>query len=101
MTVRSVTGQAFFVLTAALTMAGCGQALPLGPAPAAQHRLASAIVLQMVLSRPSTPSGSCPAGSARLPRAAAEFPGSGQCYRRIGKPLTVTSAAVSYIQQPA
>lgn len=86
---------------AALTMAGCGQALPLGPAPAAQHHLASAIVLQIVLSQPPTPAGSCPAGSARLPRAAEQFPGSSQCYRRIGKPLTITSAAVTYVQQPA
>lgn len=86
---------------AALTVAGCGHALPLGPAPAAQHHLASAIVLQIVLSQPSSPARRCPAGSARLPRAAGEFPGSGQCYRRIGKPLTITSAAVSYIQQPA
>ena len=39
---------------------------------------------------------------ARLPQAAGPFSGSsGQCYRRIGKPLTITSAAVTYIQQPA
>jgi len=43
---------------------------------------------------------SCPAGSARLPRAAEQFPGSNQCYRRLGSPLTITSAAVTYIQQP-
>jgi hypothetical protein len=86
---------------AALTVVGCSQALPLGPTPAAQHHLASAIVLQIVLSQPSSPAGSCPAGSARLPRAAEEFPGSGQCYRRIGKPLTITSATVTYVQQPA
>jgi hypothetical protein len=86
---------------AALTVAGCSQALPLGPAPAAQHHLASAIVLQTVLSQPSSPAGSCPTGSARLPKAARQFPGSGQCYRRIGKPLTITSAAVAYLQQPA
>jgi len=82
-------------------MAGCSQALPLGPTPAAQHHLASAIVLQIVLSQPSPPAGSCPAGSAKLPPAAEEFPGSGQCYRRIGKPLTITSAAVADLQQPA
>jgi hypothetical protein len=29
------------------------------------------------------------------------FPGSGQCYRQLGKPLTITSAAVTYFQQPA
>ena len=85
----------------ALTMAGCSHALPLGPTPAAQHHLNSAIVLQIVLSQPPTPAGSCPTGSARLPKAAEQFPGSGQCYRRIGKPLTITSAAVTYHQQPA
>ena len=85
----------------ALTMAGCSHALPLGPAPAGQHHLNSAIVLQVVRSQPPTPAGSCPTGSARLPKAADQFPGSGQCYRRIGKPLTITSAAVTYLQQPA
>jgi hypothetical protein len=89
------------IAAAALTAVGCSQALPLRPTSAAQHHLASAIVLQIVLSQPSSPPGSCPAGSARLPRAAEEFPGSGQCYRRIGKPLTITSAAVTYVQQPA
>jgi len=53
-----------------------------------------------VLSQPSSAAGSCPAGSAKLPPAAEEFPGSGQCYRRIGKPLTITSAAVTYLRQP-
>ena len=85
----------------ALTMAGCSHALPLGPAPVGQHHLNSAIVLQTVLSQPPTPAGSCPTGSARLPKAADQFPGSGQCYRRLGKPLTITSAAVAYLQQPA
>ena len=85
----------------ALTMAGCSHALPLGPAPVGQHHLNSAIVLQTVLSQPPTPAGSCPTGSARLPKAADQFPGSGQCYRRLGKPLTITSAAVTYLQQPA
>jgi hypothetical protein len=96
-------GAGIALAAAALTVAGCSQALPLGQAPAAQHHLTSAIVLQIVLSEPSSPAGSCPAGYARLPTAADAFPGSGsgQCYRRIGKPLTITSAAVTYIQQPA
>lgn len=85
----------------ALTVAGCSHALPLAQAPAGQHRLNSAIVLQIVLGQPSGAAGSCPAGYARLPKAADQFPGGGQCYRRIGKPLTITSAAVTYIQQPA
>jgi hypothetical protein len=92
-------GAGIAIAAAALTVVGCSQALPLGPTPAAQHHLASAIVLQVVLSQPSSPTGSCPAGSARLPRAAGQFPGSGQCFRRIGKPLTITSAAVTYLQQ--
>jgi hypothetical protein len=98
---RRPTGAGIALATASLTIAGCSQALPLGPTPATQHHLASAIVLQVVLGQPSSPAGSCPAGSARLPRAAEEFPGSAQCYRRIGKPLRITSAAVRYVQQPA
>jgi hypothetical protein len=98
---RRPAGAGIALATVALTVAGCSQALPLGPAPATQHLLASAIALQIVLSQPSSPAGSCPAGSARLPRATQDFPGSGQCYRRLGKPLTITSAAVTYVQQPA
>lgn len=92
-----------FILAAiSLTAAACSQALPLGHAPATQqHHLNSAIVLQIVVGRPSSSAGSCPAGYAMLPKAASQFPGSGQCYRRLGKPLTITSAAVSYLQQPA
>ncbi len=99
--VRRRAGTGIAITAAALTAVGCSQALPVGPTPAAQHHLASAIVLQIVLSQPSSPAGSCPAGSAKLPPAANEFPGSGQCYRRLGKPLTITSAAVIYVQQPA
>jgi hypothetical protein len=86
---------------AAVALTGCSHALPLGPTPAGQHHLHSAIVLQIVRSQPPTPAGSCPTGSARLPKAAEQFPGRGQCYRRLGKPLTITSAAVTYHQQPA
>jgi hypothetical protein len=94
--------RAGFVLVAtSLAVAGCSQTLPLGPAPASQHHLNSAIVLQIVVSDGSSPAGSCPAGYARLPKAASQFLGSAQCYRRLGKPLTITSAAVSYLQQPA
>lgn len=84
-----------------LTVAGCSQALPLSQAPATQRHLTAAIVLQIVVSQASSAAGSCPAGSATLPPAAEEFPGSGQCYRRLGAPLTITSAAVRYLQQPA
>lgn len=84
-----------------LAVAGCGQALPLGQTRATQHHLKSAIVLQIVLAQPSSPAGSCQAGSSRLPKAAKEFPGSDQCYRRLGRPLTITSAAFRYLDQPA
>jgi len=91
----------FLLAAISLTVAGCSQALPLGQTPATQHHLNSAIVLQIVVSHPSSSAGGCPAGYARLPKAANQFPGSDQCYRRLGKPLTITSAAVSYLQQPA
>jgi preprotein translocase subunit SecD len=54
-----------------------------------------------VVSQSPSPAGRCPAGSATLPPKALEFPGSGQCYRKTGKPLTITSAAVTYVRQPA
>lgn len=100
---RRPAGAGIALAAVALTVAGCNQALPLGPGPtpAAQHHLASAIVLQMVLAQPSPAAGSCPAGAAKLPNAAEQFSGSGQCYRRLGQPLTITSAAVTYFQQPA
>jgi hypothetical protein len=94
-------GVGIAVAAVSLIVAGCSQALPLGPAPAAQHHLASAIVLQIVTAQAAPQTGNCPAGSAKLPPAAQEFPGSGQCYRRLGEPLTITSAAVRYLQQPA
>jgi hypothetical protein len=92
---------AFALAALSLTVAGCSRALPLGQAPATQHHLHSAIVLQIVRSHPSSPAGSCPAGYARLPKPADQFPGSSQCYRRLGKPVTITSAAARYFQQPA
>ena len=98
---RRLAGAGIALAVVALTVAGCSHALPLGHAPAAQQRLNSAIVLQIVASQPSSTAGSCPSGSASLPKAAWQFPGSGQCYRRLGKPLTITSAAVRYLQQPA
>ena len=98
---RRPAGTGIALGAVALTAAGCSQALPLGPAPAAQHHLATAIVLQIVVSQQEGPAGSCPDGSARLPRAAEAFPGSGQCYRKTGTPVTITSGAVSYVQQPA
>jgi hypothetical protein len=98
---RCPAGAGIALAALVLTVAGCSQALPLGPAPAAQHHLATEIVLQIVRGQPPSSAGSCAAGSAKLPQAAAEFPGSGQCYRKTGRPLTITSGAVTYFQQPA
>jgi preprotein translocase subunit SecD len=83
------------------TIAGCSQALPLGPTPApapVQRQLATPIVLQIVRSQPASLSGSCPAGSAKLPDPANQFAGSAQCYSKVGTPLTITSAAVNLYQ---
>jgi hypothetical protein len=98
---RRAGGAAIALAALSAAVAGCSQALPLGHAPASQQHLAAPIVLQVVVSEPSSATGTCPAGSARLPKSAEQFPGSGQCYRQIGKPLTITSAAVSYLQHPA
>jgi hypothetical protein len=94
-------GAGIALAAAVLTMAGCSQALPLGPRPPAQHHLATTIVLQAVSSQAASLAGTCPAGSATLPPKALEFPGSAQCYRETGQPLTITSAAVGYLHQPA
>jgi hypothetical protein len=87
-----------------LAVAGCSQALPLGPTPAAQHHLATAIVLQTVRSQPSV-AGTCPAGYTTLPGPGTDNPsapgGPGGCYHKTGTPVTITSAAVTYFQQPA
>jgi hypothetical protein len=74
-----------------LTAAGCGGHLtPLGPdVPPRIHHLRSPIILQAISVQPHTRAGRCPAGSAALPA------GGGQCYRKIGTPMTITSAAVS------
>jgi len=100
-----------------LTVAGCSQALPLGPAPAplpVPSRLASDIVLQPGLSDPGASVSKCPAGSVALsgPGAVdAPAPGSvpvsapstpaGVCFQTLGKPVTFTTAGVAVAQQPA
>lgn len=89
-----------------LTGAGCGHITPLGPdagPPAApphpvagpvlhppQH-LRSPFVLQAARIVPPTRAGGCPAGSTALSRAP------GVCYRKLGTPMTVTSASVSAV----
>jgi hypothetical protein len=78
-----------------LTIASCSHVTPLGPDPAATipqpHPLRSPFVLQEMTMPPPMQPGSCPSGSLALSG------GPGQCYRDAGKPVTVTSAAVSAI----
>jgi hypothetical protein len=80
-----------------LTMAGCSHVTPLGPdsAPSMppQRHLASPMIVQMMRSRPPGQAGGCPAGwvTVSLPPGAAGMP----CYRPAGKPVTITSAAIS------
>jgi hypothetical protein len=100
-----------------LTVAGCSQALPLGPAPAAPptpSRLASAIVLQPGVTDPGASVSKCPAGSVALsgPGATNGAPGgtgpvsspstpTGVCFRTLGKPVTFSTAGVAVAEQPA
>lgn len=64
---------------------------PAATVPQPRH-LASPIVLEAMLSQPPSSAGGCPAGSAALSGPGA---GPGVCYRQLGKPVTITSAAVS------
>src|SRR3984957_11320736 len=89
-----------------LTGAGCGHTTPAGPdsgPPAAtphpfaapvlrppQH-LRSPFVLQAARIVPPMRAGGCPARSTALSRAP------GVCYRKLGTPMTVTSASVSAV----
>jgi hypothetical protein len=76
-----------------LTVASCSHVTPLGPdaAPAVPqpHHLRSPFVLQDVSLQTPTQAGGCPSGSV------ASSGGPVQCYRDVGKPVTVTSAGVS------
>jgi hypothetical protein len=53
------------------------------------QQLRSPFVLQAALIVPPTRAGGCPAGSTALSRVP------GVCYRKLGTPLTVTSASIS------
>jgi hypothetical protein len=99
---RRPAGAAIALAAVALTCAGCSHVLPLRPEPAGPRQLASAIVLQLVLGQPPSPAGNCPGGYAKLSAPAANFPGvSAACYRKVGQPVTFTSAAVTNVYQPA
>jgi hypothetical protein len=104
MAAKPVIGQAFSVLTTPssalasalaaglmLTIASCSHITPIGPgADTPQpHHLRSPIVLAAMRSQPPTAAGGCPAGSVALSG------GPAQCYRKLGMPVTITSAAVS------
>jgi hypothetical protein len=76
-----------------LVVAGCSGVTPLGPDAAATmpapHPLRSPFVLQAMRAQPASPAGGCPAGYVTLAG------NNGWCYRKIGTPVTFTSAAVS------
>jgi hypothetical protein len=73
-----------------LTVASCsGQVAPLSPAASRPSRLRSPFVLTAMRVQDPTAAGGCPAGSVALAG------GSGPCYRRIGTPVTITSATIS------
>ena len=86
----------------ALAVASCTSHItPLGPdgqkptptTPAPARHLGSPIILQVMRSRPATAPGKCPAGYVAL-----STPGyTGTCYRNLGKPVMITSAAVSTV----
>ncbi len=90
-----------------LTIAGCSHLAPIGPdhspgavvppgpvaMPASPSHLGSPIILQVMRSQPPTPAGGCPARWVALSTA-----GSARtCYRKLGTPVTITSAAVSSV----
>jgi hypothetical protein len=76
-----------------LTVAGCSNVTPLGPDAAATmpppHQLRSPFVLQAMQAQPAGLAGGCPAGYIALAG------NNGWCYRKIGTPATISSAAVS------
>ena len=94
-----------------LTAASCSHIAPIGPdapaTPGPSHaamasrpvlippprHLGSPIILQVMRSRPAQAAGRCPVGYVPL-----SAPGSaGTCYRKLGTPVTITSASVSSV----
>jgi hypothetical protein len=78
-----------------LTLAGCSHLTPLRPDPAATmpppHQLRSPLVLQDMRTQGPAPAGGCSAGYVTFPGG----PSPGMCYRKTGRPVTITSAGVS------
>jgi hypothetical protein len=93
----SVLASALATAGIMLTALGCSHVTPLGPDPAGTpgppRQLGSPIILRVMHGEPATPAGGCPAGSV----AVFVPPGSAPmgCYRPVGTPMTITSAAVS------
>jgi hypothetical protein len=82
-----------------LAAAGCsGHITPLGPDPAATRpqprQLRTPIVTEAMLVQQPAPPGSCPAGFTRISAPIT----SDRCYRKLGTPVTFTSAAVTLVQ---
>lgn len=99
---RRPAGAGIAAAALALTCAGCSHILPLGPAPPAPRHLASAVSLQLVLSQSPSPADRCPAGYTTLTAPFTDYPEvPDACYRKLGKPVTFTSAAVTMAYQPA
>jgi hypothetical protein len=94
-------GAGIVISALVLAVSGCSHVLPLGPtASPASHHLATAIVLEAVLGQPASAAGNCPSDTAALPKAVVPTPGGAQCYRQLGKPLTITSAGITLDKQP-
>ena len=99
---RRPAGAGIAAAALALTCAGCSHILPLGPAPPAPRHLASSVILQLVLSQPLSPADRCPAGYTTLTAPFTDYPEvPDACYRKLGNPVTFTSAAVTMAYQPA
>ncbi|MBV9796021.1 MAG: hypothetical protein JO016_19005 [Actinobacteria bacterium] len=108
---KPATGAAVAVTVTGLVLAvaACGQALPIGPAPAptpAPSPLAATIVMQPGLGQPAA-GRTCPAGQVKLtgpgvPTATAgSYTSTAMCFRKLGQPVTFTTAGVTVYQQPA
>jgi hypothetical protein len=96
------TARGIAVAALALACAGCSHVLPLGPAPAASRQLGSPIILQLVAIQSPAAAGGCPAGYTTLSAPFTNYPEvPDACYRKLGQPVTVTSAAVTMAYQPA
>jgi len=92
----SVLASALAAAGIVLTIASCSHLAPLGPdaaptMPPSRH-LGSPIIVQVMRTQPPTPAGGCPAGWVAVPAPGAA---PGPCYRPVGTPVTISSAAVS------